>query len=426
MRSQILHGDSRVILRGYPDNFFDSCVCDPPYELGFMGKRWDSTGIAYDVGLWEQVLRVLKPGAHLAAFGGTRTYHRMTCAIEDSGFEIRDSLHWIYGSGFPKSLDISKAIDKLHGAERTEITGVKLGHEEFAGRKTTGHLVTPEGNTNEGWTRPWAAKEDAAERYSAKFAPATEDAAAWDGWGTALKPSHEPIVLARKPFPDTVASNVLKHGTGGLNIDATRVGDVPLVNPPAGNKPGGAAYMMSVHGMPQDAEARTVEGRWPPNVLYGHSDGCNGECVPGCPVLELNTQSGIQTSGKSSGIHLAYQGDSDTGFLRGVSSPDNQYDDTGGASRFFPCFKYNAKAASKERPRGEVAHSTVKPLELMRWLVRLVTPPEGVVLDPFAGSGTTGEACVQEGMNYVLVEKEADYIQLINDRLSQPSLFEEL
>jgi len=329
----------------------------------------------------------------------------MTCTIEDAGFEIRDSLHWIYGSGFPKSLDISKAIDKAAGAEREVI------------RKRTYDLRNDGGYS--GGLNTTKPRSQSCEIT----APATEDAAIWDGWGTALKPSHEPIVLARKPFPGTVAVNVLDWGTGGLNVNASRVGDVPLVNQPAGNKPGGAAYMMSVHGMPQDAEVRTAEGRWPPNVLYTHSWDCDDyACVSGCPVLELNIQ-----SGERPGSHKQHHDTKSASIFTGCEfGMESGYNDTGGASRFFPCFRYNAKAPGKERPRGEVAHSTVKPLDLMRWLVRLVTPPEGVVLDPFAGSGTTGEACSKEGMNYVLIEKELDYIQLINDRLSQPSLFEEL
>ena len=380
MRSQVLHGDSRMILREYPDNFFDSCCTDAPYELGFMGKRWDSTGIAYDTELWEQVFRVLKPGAHLAAFGGTRTYHRMTCAIEDAGFEIRDSLHWIYGSGFPKSLDISKAIDKTTGAEREVIARPKTAVGVFA-------------HSGKGVSQDIAKYADAY----AITAPATQEAVRWDGWGTALKPSHEPIVLARKPFPGSVAPNVLSWGTGGININASRVAHLDGKNPSAARR-AGKAPGREIGSWANDR--RTPEtfaaehpgedsGRWPPNILLTHSADCDDHaCASGCPVLELNTQSE--------------------------------------ASRFFPCFKYQAKAASKERPCGEVVHSTVKPLELMRWLVRLITPLEGVVLDPFAGSGTTGEACVQEGMSYVLIEKEADYIQLIHDRLSQPSLFEEL
>ena len=339
MRSQILHGDCRDVLKDFPENYFDSCCTDPPYELGFMGKGWDSRGIAYNVELWLEVFRVLKPGAHLVAFGGTRTYHRMTCAIEDAGFEIRDSLHWIYSTGFPKSLNVSKAIDKAAGAEREIVSRPRTAVGVFA-HSGTG---TPQDIS----------------KYADAYAitkPATPEADYWDGWGTALSPSHEPIVLARKPFPRSVASNVLKHGTGAVNIEATRVGDA---------------------------------GRWSPNVLYSHSQDCNGECAPDCPVAELERQK-----------HEA--------------------------SRFYPCFRYQGKAPQRERPQGEAEHVTVKPLELIRWLVRLVTPLEGLVLDHFAGTGTTGEACSKEGMSYVLIEKEADYIPLIHDRLSQPSLFEEL
>jgi site-specific DNA-methyltransferase (adenine-specific) len=300
----------------------------------------------------------------------------MTCAIEDAGFEIRDSLHWIYGSGFPKSLDISKAIDKTLGAEREVISRPKTAVGVFA------HSGT-------------GVPQD-IDKYADSYAvtaPATDEAKQWDGWGTALKPSHEPIVLARKPFPRTVASNVLEHGTGGINV----------------------------------GETRTQDGRWPPNILYTHSRDCDDTCVPGCPVLELNTQSGIVKGFSSQTDRGGAEASEGWGNYGTISSGYREgYNDTGGASRFFPCFRYNAKAPGKERPRGDETHSTVKPLELMRWLVRLITPPEGTVLDHFAGSGTTGEACSKEGMGYVLIEKEAQYIPLIHSRLSQPSLFEEL
>jgi site-specific DNA-methyltransferase (adenine-specific) len=200
MSHQILLGDCRDRLKELPDNSVDSIVTDPPYELGFMGKSWDASGVAYDVTVWQECLRVLKPGGHLLSFGGSRTYHRMACAIEDAGFQIRDQIMWVYGSGFPKSLNISKAIDKAAGAER-EVVGSYETHDiRNAG------LMDRKGSMTVDVT-----------------APATAEAEVWDGWGTALKPAHEPIVLARKPLVGTVANNVLTYGVGGLNIDGTRV-----------------------------------------------------------------------------------------------------------------------------------------------------------------------------------------------------------
>ena len=196
-------GDNRKVLSEFEDNTFDSCITDPPYELGFMGKKWDSSGIAFDEKVWKEVLRVLKPGGYLLSFGGTRTYHRVTCAIEDSGFEIRDCLMWIYGSGFPKSLDVSKAIDKELGEER-EIVGKNKNHRNLQ-------------STNTMCGEPHSGSGEITK-------PSSELAKEYDGWGTALKPAYEPIILARKPIEGTVAKNVMKYGTGGINIDGCRIG----------------------------------------------------------------------------------------------------------------------------------------------------------------------------------------------------------
>ena len=216
--NQIIQGDCLEVMRGIPDDCIDSIVTDPPYELGFMGKKWDSTGIAYNVDMWRECLRVLKPGGHLLSFGGTRTYHRMACAIEDAGFEIRDQMQWIYGSGFPKSMDISKAIDKQAGVERASLGKIK-------------GAVNPKGYKTDGIKQSGGAFK---KEYDIT-APATLKAKQWDGWGTALKPAHEPIVVARKPLSEkTVADNVLKWGTGGINIDDCRI--------PTSDKLNGGAY----------------------------------------------------------------------------------------------------------------------------------------------------------------------------------------
>ena len=389
------HGDCRTVLAGLTSASVDAIVTDPPYELTFMGKGWDGTGVAYDPETWEACLRVLKPGGHLLAFGGSRTWHRMVCAAEDAGFQIRDSIAWHHGSGFPKSLDLSKAIDKAAGVER-EVVGVAKGAATLS--------VASLGK----FSPEYAATPDAA----------TPDAATWQGWGTALKPAFEPIVVARKPLADgTVAANVLAHGTGALNIDGCRVATSDTLTG-SGTPPlrYGGANSRPFH---EGAEPRGVHqhdaGRWPPNMVLTHAYDCGPDggspCAEGCPVSELNAQSGVSRStvgSPRSGAH---------GNGWGLTTTGAEYADEGGASRFFPTFRYEAKAPTSERPRaGDIAHPTVKPLALMQWLVRLVTPRRGLVLDPFAGSGTTGEAAILEGMRAVLIEREADYLPLITQR----------
>lgn len=359
-------------MRHLPDASVDSVVTDPPYELAFMGKRWDATGIAYDLDVWGEVLRILKPGGHLLAFGGTRTWHRLAVAIEDAGFEVRDSIAWMYGSGFPKSLDVSKAIDKAAGAER-EVVGTSKGV-----------AVTASDNKHGGINRGAVGIKQFAADIPIT-APATPAAQQWQGWGTALKPAFEPIVVARKPLIGTVAENVLAHGTGALNIDATRIsyqsaadkdkalaGDA-FKRKDTSDKGWSRPWMEDaerVERMNREAKERAQDGRWPANVILDESQ-----------AAELDRQ--------------AYE------------LP----------SRFF----YVPKANSSERPRaGEVAHPTVKPLELMRYLVKLVTPPGGTVLEPFAGSGTTLEACVIEGFNVIGIEMTEDYLPLIEQRLTKP------
>jgi site-specific DNA-methyltransferase (adenine-specific) len=394
------HGDCREVLASLPDCSVDSVVTDPPYELGFMGKAWDGSGIAYSVEMWAEVLRVLKPGGHLCAFGGTRTYHRMACAIEDAGFEIRDSLHWVYGSGFPKSLDVSKAIDKAAGAEREVIaTQARQG-------RSAGILGTPVDIVRDITTA------------------ATDAAKQWEGWGTALKPAHEPIVLARRPLIGTVAANVLTHGTGALNIDGARVdmGDeydptkVQRQQHSSGAIEGafGAASLIG-----KEIATYKPGGRWPANVIFDTEAGAL-----------LDEQSGVRTSGTGA-IRKTAPGSFGLG---GDGSLNVEYGDTGGASRFFTAiewdddtdlgidvpFRYVPKPSKRERTcEGTVSgsHPTVKPLALMRWLVRLVTPPGGTVLEPFAGSGTTLMACVMEGFNGIGIELTDEYLPIIEGRV---------
>jgi DNA modification methylase len=410
MSVDIRCGDCRRVLYDIDDNSIDAIITDPPYELAFMGKRWDSTGIAFDTAVWEHCWHVLKPGGHLLAFGGSRTWHRLAVAIEDAGFEIRDSIAWLYGSGFPKSLDVSKAIDKAAGAER-EVVGTKLGQPGYSLTDGNGdHRTYGKGLGNTG----------TGEAECSITAPATDAAKKWAGWGTALKPSFEPIVVARKPLIGTVAQNVLAHGTGALNIDACRIATsaedakaMERANTPGSGrmKQGGSPIGTFVRSNASGA-MDTTKGRWPTNaVLDTHA------------AAELDQQSGIRPGARSQRFLNTTDEDSPTfkGSItdRSAVHPEYEgYNDSGGASRFFPTFKYQAKAPAKERPTVDgIAHPTVKPLALMQWLVKLVTPPGGTVLDPFAGTGTTGQAALLENMHAILIDIDPTYIPLIEKRL---------
>jgi DNA modification methylase len=446
---QLHLGNSLDVLPTLADASVDAIVCDPPYEIGFMGKAWDSSGIAYNVDLWRHCWRVLKPGGHLLAFGGTRTYHRMAVAIEDAGFEIRDSIHWIYGSGFPKGQDVGKSIDRRRddGARVRQVTAWLAAAREAAGwtnrmlNDAFGHKGdrcshwTTQGKAAsvpmpEQWDRlrellgfddteilplvrelngrkgllgeAWGEREVVGQGYRVRresdvqlaalsegaydlTASASDAARRWQGWNTALKPAHEPIVLARKStgFNTTVA-NVLEHSTGALNIDGCRTAAgqdyrdkcasvVGIASPRNGDTLG------EWTGVREDSAHAAA--RWPTNVLLGHGPDCDDACSLGCPVPELGSE-----------------------------------------ARFFPAFRYEAKAPASERPRlaDGTAHTTVKPLGLMQWLVRLVTPSGGTVLDPFAGSGTTLAAALREGMTAIGVEQYEPYAQLCVQRLSEP------
>ena len=377
-------------MNAMPPESIDAIVTDPPYGLGFMGKKWD--GLPPSLEWAEACYRVLKPGGHIAAFGGTRTWHRLAVAIEDAGFEMRDSLAWLYGSGFPKSHDVSKGIDKLAGAER-EVVGpyVRLGD-----------------------SKPYAVNSSASvEIKNARTmgditAPATPEAVQWDGWGTALKPAFEPIVLARKPLAEkTVARNVLAHGTGAINVDACRIGmtaeDRAVVDSRSGAGFGTGHTVGENMGRAEGKFTSAPAGRWPANVLLDHH-----------AAAWVDEQSGVLKSGALKPYQQANREHYSGSFpeVREVNTPANE----GGASRFF----YTAKAPKSERPNVDgVQHPTVKPLAIMRWLIRLVTPPGGTVLDPFAGSGTTIEAALIEGFNPVGIEMEPDYLPLIQHRIDR-------
>ena len=388
----LYEGDNRMVLPQFPGNHFDACVTDPPYELGFMGKAWDKSGIAYNVDVWREVLRILKPGAHLLSFGGTRTYHRMACAIEDAGFEIRDQLQWIYGSGFPKSLNISKAIDKAAGAER-EVIEICHNGSGAQPNKLNNHTKD---DTGIGYA-------DGSGKVFSVTAPATPEAKQWEGWGTSLKPANEPVVLARKPIEGTVAANVLKWGTGGLHIDGGRI---PLngERPPTGSgKPvKGNADIMS-RALGNNGNITPAEGRFPANIILDE-----------VAAALLNEQSGesVSRSGGRSGKNanpMSWEEDNQ-------NRPRIGHNDTGGASRFFYC----AKASQAERKESK--HPTVKPLDLMKYLCRLVTPPGGLILDPFAGSGTTIQAAVEEGFRAVGIELRAEHCEDIRRRMDNMQL----
>ncbi len=380
--SELLLGDCLEVLRTMPDASVDAVVTDPPYGLAFMGKRWD-----YDVpsvAIWAECLRVLKPGGHLLAFAGTRTQHRMAVRIEDAGFEIRDMIAWVYGSGFPKSLDVSKAIDKPAGAEREVVGSYTVGGTAAKGKHKGRAAAASDEGAAIGCTKDLSIT-----------APATLEAQQWAGWGTALKPALEPITVARKPLTGTVAANVLEHGTGAINVDGCRVGTEQRYNPPAGNKAGGNSLNMSAVGMPEDADGRTAAGRWPANLIHDGSD----------EVVGLFPQTAAAKSaerGERSGVNTNFGG---SGGVRG-------HDDNGGsAARFF----YTAKATRAER-QG-VTHPTVKPLDLMAYLCRLVTPPGGTVLDPFMGSGTTIKAALSEGFNAIGIERDPAYFEMAQHRM---------
>lgn len=380
-------GDCRDVLKKFADESIDSTVTDPPYELGFMGKKWDSSGIAFNSEVWNEVFRVLKPGGHLLAFGGTRTWHRVACAIEDVGFEIRDSIAWMYGSGFPKSLNVAKAIDKKFGLEREVVSSVTTNIGMRGGNFGNNHA--------RGMIEVTVSNCDLAK--------------AWDGWGTALKPAFEPIVVARKPLVGNVADNVLCYGTGALNIDGCRIA--------ASDSFGGGAKATSgfVNGYEHDGwQAGSDKGRWPANVILDESQ-----------AAELDKQSGQAGGGfgvRGTGGQTYANGKGFTNTLAETGQTVG-YGDTGGASRFF----YTAKANKSERPKVDgMAHPTVKPLSLIKYLIRLVTPDGGIVLDPFVGSGTTIEAAFMENRKVVGIELTNEYLPLIQsriDRCNQKGLF---
>ena len=375
--AELWFGDCMDVLPLLPQ--VSAVVTDPPYGLSFMGKRWDYDVPATD--LWELVLERLLPGGHLLAFAGTRTQHRMAVRIEDAGFEIRDMLAWVYGSGFPKSLDVSKAIDKAAGAAR----------EQVKPRSVIGH------QRNIGNHRPWM---DDPDHKTDSDIPVTDAAHQWQGWGTALKPALEPITMARKPLTGTVAKNVMEHGTGALNIDGCRVqlnGDYKCK---ANGRP-------SLTGLgdnydPLCANQLDTVGRWPANLIHDGSD----EVVALFPQSkgQQGAVSGNEPSSNTSSTFGEYA----------ERTPAKPRGDIGSAARFFYC----AKTSKSDRGEGN-DHPTVKPTALMRYLCRLITPPDGIILDPFMGSGSTGKAAMLEGFRFIGIERDEKYFQIACERIAR-------
>jgi DNA modification methylase len=398
---ELLHGDCLERLQELPDCSVDACVTDPPYGLRFMGKAWD-----YDVPqaeVWREVLRVLKPGGHLLAFAGTRTQHRMAVQIEDAGFEIRDMIAWLYGSGFPKSLDVSKAIDKAAGAER-EVVGVTHRTRGICGEMAAAVRCSVCGKTRNGTSC----------KCDPDNGPATPEAQRWDGWGTALKPALEPITVARKPLQSTVAANVLEHGTGAINIEGCRVGttkDVPASLRKGRNSGSMAGYLDNDSW--DNLGMRTDIGRWPANLIHDGSD----------EVTELFPQNvrGAIPGTQKIGDKTTTNRDNNVSYATcGYQKISGYKEEVGSAARFFYC----AKASKADREDGN-GHPTVKPTDLMRYLCRLVTPPGGIVLDPFMGSGSTGKAAVLEGFRFIGIEREAEYIEIARGRIQVPEQVQE-
>lgn len=472
---RLYKGDCRRLIASLPDNSVDAVVTDPPYEIGFMNRGFDRTGIAFDVDLWRGILRVLKPGGHVAAFAASRTYHRLAGAIEDAGFEIRDQIDWVYASGMPHGSDAAILIDRERREDlestrrvcrfiRAAMDAKGLASKDlasafdcnprlidhWAARDTDSQPSLPsvaqwsrlktlldlddamdgeverlnvrKGQPSDTFKQLPVIGEHASEtggvpgeRFQAHdnlIREPSDTAKPFKGWYSQLKPAHEPICLARKPLDGNLAHNLLGHGTGALHIDACRV---PFRNTADEAESKGKNQHGRFGSGPRDNHVYgadkanrtdyTAAARFTPNMLFDQST-----------AKELDRQSGVTVSRKGKPRASTKPGDG-----WGMTHTGAEYDDMGGASRFYPVFRYCPKASSAERPKVDgILHPTVKPVELMRWLVRLVTPADGLVLEPFAGSGTTLEACLLEHMQCTASELDSDYIKLIHARLSKP------
>jgi len=513
METQLMQGDCLEVMKDFESNSIDAIITDPPYGLsaarnsgkkskgGFMGKAWD-----YDVPkveVWAECLRVLKPGGHLLSFAGTRTQHRMCCNIEDAGFEIRDMIAWVYSTGFPKSLNISKKIDQMafhewltahpveHAKYKEQIKQAKGNHEltERVGRKFRKMAgverevvgVDPEAKRrNKGPMLPadkgWNANSMGNGKLCPITSPATPAAKQWDGWHTSLKSALEPITLARKPISEkTIAANVLKWSTGGINVDGCRVGTEDDLS---GGTCGGMFKQTNPDGTLKKAIGSGDKGRFPANLLLSYPEDefdANGKLLPNPGKDEVvgmfpetgNSARGVPKGGNNFGV-----GNSDK--KANADSNYSNHSDSGSAARYFYC----AKASKRDRDEGlegmegmedrenqslslrhdkhcktcgkkiddlsrdsrpksrcfctdqrepyfkavkavprKNTHCCVKPTKLMQYLCRLITPPDGIVLDPFMGSGSTGKACIKEGFNFIGIEMEPEYFEIAKKRI---------
>ena len=458
---RLYNQDNRETLKELPDNSVDSVVTDPPYGLSFMNKKWD-----YDVPsieFWKEVYRVLKPGGHILSFGGTRTYHRMVVNIEDAGFEIRDQIQWIYGSGFPKSLNIGKAVDKIEGNEREVVGKVKRHDFKDPQYIKQGSMMMTDNSLM-------------------LDLPITKGSSEYEGFGTALKPSNEPIVLARKPLSEkSIAENVMRWRTGGLNIDGCRIGfneDDSYTKLKGGvveGKEAGQMYHRHEKGMEgnnykQKIMVKNDTGRFPANVIlecicneviqgeshfkmrnklngedickdatsykigagvpnYDYNDKGDIHTNPDCPCYIMDEQSGVSKSTKMrTGDRDGFLNSNDVFGIKndGKTKRIENFGDGGGASRFF----YRPKVSKKERNLGlddkSNNHPTLKPINLLTYLCRLITPPNGVVLDPFMGSGSTGVAALLEGFDFIGMELEKDYYEIAKKRIENYELYKKI
>lgn len=409
---KIYNGDMLDMLQVIKPESIDAIVCDPPYELGFMNKSWDSTGIAFKKETWQNCFEVLKPGGYLLAFGGSRTYHRIACAIEDAGFEIRDCIMYLYGTGFPKSMDIAKALEgKLTLGSSNPKDFKKLNGEQI----TRGNWGYATMQLEQGYRNKNYDTEAESETYLGKLEPTTDLAKEWQGWGTCLKPAYEPIIVARKPFKGSVVDNIIKYRVGGINIDGCKIGNEKRTQ--FSGKSNGRIY--SEYSQ-KNAHFETVEGRFPANVILTYDETDFDEVCGGMPYTKNNTKT-----------HSAKNSDNNVNFNASKSVNVIGYEDSGSASRYFYC----AKASKKDRDEGldafeerkttdgciranvETArkfgansalrkniHPTCKPTELMQYLIRLVSPKGATILDPFMGSGSTGKAVMFENR-----ERDANY-----------------
>jgi DNA modification methylase len=429
----IYAGDCLPVLGTLVDNSVHAVITDPPYGLsdhspaeviqaitawtagdrervpdgkGFMGRQWDR--FVPPPAVWDQCYRALRPGGHMAVFAGTRTVDLMGLSIRLAGFEIRDTITWCYSSGFPKSRDIGKDIDRLAGETRQQVERIRPDG------KSPGRVVSG-----------FEGRYDMNAGLRAGN-PICDLAKQWDGWGTALKPASEPILIARKPFKGTIANNVLAHGTGGMNINACRVPTsaadakaMERANTPGSGrmKAGGSPIGTFIRSNPTGA-MDTTAGRWPPNLVLSHAsteddeDACANGCVEGCPVAELDAQSAGTRSDKPSASGTVVGSG-----MWGIGG-ERHCSVSGGTSRFYPIFRYQAKAPTSQRPKiNGKAHPTVKPLALMEWLATLLVPPQGIVVDPFAGTGTLGQAAQRLGYISILIENDPESVPYIYQRL---------